>query len=174
MLSLKNKILGDIRQRLLWVGGFVAFFVAAGEGYEHYKHYAWPTAEAAFDKIEPRCVYEKPRIWKGSNTEYLDCADKDAAAKLIANGYSYSRISNRVWVVYEAEAGRKTYAIIGSWPEEAGTGAIGTSVRVRYSPSTPSRVEFAAEPGREGFVVAFLILVATGIGHLAAGRGRKD
>jgi hypothetical protein len=166
MARSRDEIREDIRDKLLWGGAIMAFLLATSSAYSHYKHYFWPAAEAVVDRIEPSCTYYKDSWGRGGYTEYVDCDAKEDAARLVADGYAYRGISNTIWVVYEAEPGRKTYATLSSQPEGAGELDIGKPVRVRYNPGTPSRVEYAAGPDREDFVVALFVLVLSGSGYL--------
>lgn len=164
MARFRDKIRKDLRDNLPWIGGAIAIFFAASSAYSHYKYYFWPTAEAVVDRIEPSCTYYKDRWRRGGYTEYVDCDAKQDAARLVADGYAYQGISHTMWVVYETEPGRKTYATLSPGPEGAGALGIGKPVRVRYNPDTPSRAEYAADPDREGFVVALFVVVLSGCG----------
>lgn len=166
MARFRDKIRTDLRDKLPWIGVALAFVLAASSAYSHYKYFFWPTAEAVVDRIEPSCTYYKAGWRRGGYTEYVDCDANQDAARLVADGYTYRGISHTLWVVYEAEHGRKTYATLSSGPEGAGALDIGKPVRVRYNPGTPSRAEYAAEPDREGFVTALFVVVLTGGGYL--------
>lgn len=166
MVRFRAKIRKDLRDNLPWMGGALAFFLAASSAYSHYKYFFWPTAEAVVDRIEPSCVYYKDGWRRSGYTEYVNCDAKQDAARLVADGYAYQGISHTMWLVYETEPGRKTYATLSSRPEGAGALGVGMHVRVRYNPGTPSRAEYAADPDREGFVVALFVVVLTGSGYL--------
>lgn len=170
----KDRILQDIQEKLL-PGAVVLSFVFAGIGsYDYYKYFFWPVADSVVDSIEPRCVFSKARFYRGTYTEHLNCDDKEGAAKLVADGYSRSGISNRIRVVYEAEAGRKTYAILSSWPAGVGPLTLGAIVRVRYSPSTPSRAEPAGDPDNSVFITSGVILLLAICGRaILQGRRRE-
>ncbi|MBK1865224.1 hypothetical protein [Taklimakanibacter albus] len=166
MVRFRAKIRKDLRDNLPWMGGALAFFLAASSAYSHYKYFFWPTAEAVVDRIEPSCVYYKDGWRRSGYTEYVNCDAKQDAARLVADGYAYQGISDTMWLVYETEPGRKTYATLSSRPEGAGALGVGMHVRVRYNPGTPSRAEYAADPDRKGFVVALFVVVLTGSGYL--------
>jgi hypothetical protein len=172
----KDRILQDIQEKLL-PGAVVFSLIAAVFGsYSYYKYFFFSYADAIVDSIAPHCVYYKnSRVFpRGGDWERIDCQAKDEAAKLIADGYQFTGPGQTVRVVYEAEPGRKTYAILDGWPSDAGPAKLGMNIRARYSPSTPGRAEPASEPDNSVFVVSGLILVFGIGGHVILKSRRRQ
>lgn len=138
-------------------------------GHDYYKIYAWPTAEAVVESIEWECIYAKKRIFLPTLRDYVKCDAKEDAAKLIADGYKYDGRAENIWVVYQPEAGGRIRGMIDEWPPEAGWSlpAVGSSIRVRYSPSAPETIEYATQPGRKGLVIVIMILGLVAVSFVA-------
>ncbi len=138
-------------------------------GYDYYKIFAWPTADAVVVAIDEKCTYARERpLWdfrSGLDLKRINCDAKEEAAKLIAVGYrKESGTSYAKWIVYEPEAGRRVRAILDQWPDGAGDLAVGRPVRVRYNPSMLDHVEAPTEPGRKGLILVILVIGLVGVG----------
>lgn len=157
--------------KLYWIIFSMSLVWVGMTGYDYYKTFFWPEAAAIVIATRETCLYSKGRLF-GRQSKLPFCDDGEEAARLIADGFKLKKTRRlRIEAEFETEAGQRNQTTLEPLLEAVDGVKAGSSIRVRYSPTTPDNSELALAPdGRAGLFALGVAILLGSYGYFARQR----